>query len=111
MRVQVEGLEDEADPLPHAVDVDPGAQMFSPSTRTSPPVGSSSRLQQRSSVDLPEPDGPMTNTSSRGATGEVDAAQHLRVAEGLAERDDFQQRGVGHGSDEKRRPLGPARAC
>src|SRR5262245_23061654 len=46
----------------------PGAQMSTPSTRTEPLVGSSRRLQQRSSVDLPEPDGPMTNTSSFGRT-------------------------------------------
>src|SRR5438105_3430674 len=39
-----------------------------PSTTTEPRVGSSSRLQQRRSVDLPEPDGPMMNTSSLGAT-------------------------------------------
>jgi hypothetical protein len=36
-----------------------------PSTRMEPPDGSSSRLQQRSNVLLPEPDGPMMNTSSR----------------------------------------------
>ncbi len=42
--------------------------MSMPSTRIEPEVGSSSRLQQRSSVDLPEPDGPMTNTSSRSLT-------------------------------------------
>src|SRR3954470_18506727 len=35
---------------------------------TAPLVGSSSRLQQRSSVLLPEPEGPMMNTSSCGAT-------------------------------------------
>src|SRR3954465_3688773 len=39
-----------------------------PSAATEPRVGSSSRLQQRRSVDLPEPDGPMMNTSSLGAT-------------------------------------------
>src|SRR5690348_16495575 len=33
-----------------------------------PLVGSSSRLQQRNSVLLPEPDGPMMKTSSCGAT-------------------------------------------
>src|SRR2546423_15204582 len=42
--------------------------MSVPSTTTEPLVGSSSRLQQRSSVDFPEPDGPMMNTSSPGAT-------------------------------------------
>src|SRR5947208_10005036 len=39
-----------------------------PSKWMAPPLGSSSRLQQRSSVLLPEPDGPITNTSSCGAT-------------------------------------------
>src|SRR5262245_56125429 len=39
-----------------------------PSKVIAPLVGSSSRLQQRSSVLLPEPDGPMMNTSSCAAT-------------------------------------------
>ena len=45
-----------------------GSSMSMPSTTTLPEDGSSSRLRQRSRVDLPEPDGPMTNTSSRSAT-------------------------------------------
>ena len=45
-----------------------GSSMSMPSTTTEPDDGSSSRLRQRSKVDLPEPDGPMTNTSSRSAT-------------------------------------------
>ncbi|MNP49386.1 hypothetical protein D3C76_1435680 [compost metagenome] len=36
-----------------------------PSMRISPPVGSSSRFRQRRKVDLPEPEGPMTTTTSR----------------------------------------------
>src|SRR5919109_5288091 len=39
-----------------------------PSKRMQQAVGSSSRLQQRSSVLLPEPDGPMMKTSSCGFT-------------------------------------------
>src|SRR5207244_9656176 len=39
-----------------------------PSTRTVPESGISSRLQQRSSVLLPEPDGPMMNTVSPART-------------------------------------------
>ena len=39
-----------------------------PSNTTLPPLGSSSRLMQRSSVLLPEPDGPMMKTSSRSLT-------------------------------------------
>ena len=54
-----------------------------PSTMIAPPVGSSSRLQQRSSVLLPEPDGPMMKTSSCARNAEVDAPQHLRRAEAL----------------------------
>src|SRR3954468_5857962 len=42
--------------------------MSVPSTITTPLVGSSSRLQQRSSVDLPAPEGPMMQTRSPCAT-------------------------------------------
>src|SRR5688572_13427662 len=45
-----------------------GSSRSTPSTTTLPDEGSSRRLRQRSSVDLPEPEGPMTNTSSRSAT-------------------------------------------
>ena len=44
------------------------SSMSMPSTTIEPEDGSSSRLRQRSRVDLPEPDGPITNTSSRSAT-------------------------------------------
>src|SRR5690348_716001 len=40
------------------------AMMSAPSTRIEPADGSSRRLQQRSSVLFPDPDGPITNTSS-----------------------------------------------
>ena len=50
-----------------------------------PSDGSSSRLRQRSSVDLPEPDGPITNTSSRSASSEIDALQDMKGAEMLVE--------------------------
>src|SRR3954468_4157929 len=46
----------------------PGRVMSVPSTTTEPRGGSSSRLQQRSRVDLPEPEGPMMKTSSPCAT-------------------------------------------
>src|ERR1700722_13939882 len=39
-----------------------------PSNRTSPPWKVSSRLMQRSNVVLPEPDGPITATTSPGNT-------------------------------------------
>ena len=40
---------------------------------------------QRSSVDLPEPLGPITQTTSPLVDVEVDAAEHLEVAEALAD--------------------------
>ena len=43
----------------------------------------SSRLTQRSSVDLPEPEAPIRQTTSCSATLEVDPAQHLVLAERL----------------------------
>ena len=42
--------------------------MSSPSRRTSPAVGSMSRVMQRTSVDLPLPDRPMTTQTSPGRT-------------------------------------------
>ena len=42
--------------------------MSSPSKTTSPAVGSISRVRQRTSVDLPEPESPMTTKTSPGAT-------------------------------------------
>ena len=43
----------------------------------------SSSVTQRSSVDLPPPDGPMMATTSPGLTAKRDVAQHLHVAEAL----------------------------
>ena len=40
---------------------------------------------QRISVDLPEPDGPMTTTTSCSADREVDILQRLEVAEPLVD--------------------------
>ncbi len=70
MREQVEVLEDEADPAAQPVEV--GALSFPwtdmPSKRMSPDWISSSRLMVRIRVDLPEPDGPQTTTTSPRAT-------------------------------------------
>ena len=44
------------------------ARMSSPSRSTSPSVGSISRVRQRTSVDLPLPDRPMTTKTSPGLT-------------------------------------------
>ncbi len=43
-------------------------RMSSPLTSTLPAVGSISRVRHRTSVDLPEPDRPMTTNTSPGAT-------------------------------------------
>jgi hypothetical protein len=45
--------------------------MFSPSNMISPAVGSMSRVRQRTSVDLPDPDRPITTNTSPGATSKV----------------------------------------
>src|SRR5438552_10922591 len=42
--------------------------MFSPANKISPLSTGSSRLMERSNVDFPEPDGPMTTTVSFAAT-------------------------------------------
>ena len=47
---------------------------------------------QRSSVDLPEPDAPIRQTTSCSATVEVDAAQHLVLAERLVHALDDERR-------------------
>ena len=49
---------------------------------------------QRSSVDLPEPLGPSTQTTSPLPTLEVDAAQHLELAEALVNVVELQHRAV-----------------
>ena len=68
-----------------------------PSTVSWPSWCSSSRLMQRISVDLPEPDGPQMTMRSPRATAQVDVAQHVEVVAvplvDLVEVDD----GVGHG--------------
>ena len=45
-----------------------GSVISTPSTKIWPDVGVSSRLTQRSSVDLPEPDGPITQTTWPSST-------------------------------------------
>jgi hypothetical protein len=45
-----------------------GSVSSTPLTTILPPFGSSSRFTQRSSVDLPEPDGPMMQTTSPRST-------------------------------------------
>ena len=85
MREQVERLEHDPDPPPDPVDVDALAVISSPSTKIRPASIGSSRLMQRSSVDLPIPDAPIRHTTSCSATLEVDPAQDLELAERLVE--------------------------
>ncbi len=47
------------------------ARMSSPSNMSCPAVGSISRVRQRTSVDLPEPDRPITTNISPGATSKL----------------------------------------
>ena len=68
------------------------SQMFSPSMRMWPPVGCSSRLTQRSSVDLPEPDGPITHTTSPEAMARSMPLQDVQVAEALLQRHELDRR-------------------
>ena len=98
-------------PLP-----EPGPlQMSWPSRKISPSSGGSSRLMQRSSVLLPEPLGPSTQTTSPLRDLEVDPPQHLELAEALVDALELQHR-LRHGSasgastwGRRRVKFGPAR--
>ena len=72
-----------------------GRRSRGPRSGCTPSSISSSRLRQRSSVDLPEPDDPIRQTTSCGVDGEVDVVEHDLVAVGLAEVGHLQER-VGH---------------
>ena len=50
--------------LPMDIDVCFSSVISVPSKRICPPVGTSRRFRQRRKVDLPEPEGPMTTTTS-----------------------------------------------
>jgi hypothetical protein len=56
-----------------------------PSTTIRPASCFSSRLMQRISVDFPEPDGPMTTTTSWRPDVHVDVLEGLEVAEELVD--------------------------
>ena len=58
-----------------------GDRRSTPSTVIEPLDGSSSRLQQRRSVDLPEPDGPIIKDQLLGQDGQIDTLQDLSGAE------------------------------
>ena len=59
--------------------------MFSPSSRISPArrapgISSFMRLIERRKVDFPQPDGPMSAVTARGAIVQVDVVQRLLLA-------------------------------
>ena len=53
--------------------------------KISPELGCSSRLMQRSRVDLPEPEGPMMQVTSPCLEGLTDAAENLMLTEAFAD--------------------------
>ena len=70
----------------------PSAGSGWPSKMISPESIGSSRLIARHSVDLPEPDGPITTTTSPRAIGQVDVAQDVQLAEVLVDAAHHDQR-------------------
>ena len=70
-----------------------GSEISSPSKRITPSSICSSRLRQRSSVDLPEPDEPIRQTTSCLVDREVDVGEHHPVAVGLAELGHLEESG------------------
>ena len=86
-------------------------RMSSPSSRTSPAVGSISRVRQRTSVDLPLPDRPMTTKTSPGRTSNEHVADGDRRA-GLAPQLVARQVGVRRPDRSCARPARrPSRGC
>ena len=84
-RQQVEGLEDEADAVaaqPGELGVVEARRASTPSMATLPEVGVSRPAMMCMSVDLPEPDGPMTATKSPALQRDGHSAQ--RVDGGVA---------------------------
>nr|BFE87330.1 hypothetical protein GCM10020093_099310 [Planobispora longispora] len=89
MRQQPEVLEDHADPVPPQVPQTCGeaAHTSSPAIEISPAVGSISRVRQRTRVDLPLPDRPITTNTSPGRTEKLTsltAATHPVLARSAA---------------------------
>ena len=66
----------------------------SPSRKMSPSSISSSRSTQRSIVDLPEPEAPITRDRLVLVDAEVDAAQDLELAERLRHALELEHRAV-----------------
>ena len=76
--------------------------MFWPSTVIEPASTFSSRLMQRSSVDLPEPEAPIRQTTSCAADVEADVGQDLVLAEGLGDVLDLDEALVAHAAARSR---------
>ena len=70
--------------------------MFCPSNVIEPASTFSSRLMQRSSVDLPEPEAPIRQTTSCAAMSRLDVRQHLVLAERLGDVLDLDEALVAH---------------
>ena len=70
--------------------------MSLPPTTMLPAVGSSKPATMRSTVVLPQPDGPRKETNSPAPDIEVEVLDHGGGAEGLADMLDAEE-GVGHG--------------
>ena len=73
---EVEVLEHHPHLLAQLVDV--GLVHLDPLELMVPPVGFSSRFRQRRKVDLPQPDGPIRQTTSPPVDVDVDAFQHVQ---------------------------------
>ncbi len=85
VREQVEVLEHDADPGAHGRRHPPrGSVMSSPERKICPSSMPSMRFIVFSNVDLPEPEAPISTTTSCVPTARVDAAQHVVVTEALA---------------------------
>ena len=87
----------------------PGRSRRRPSMRISPAEISSSPAIMRSSVDLPQPEGPTSTTNSPSRDREVDAVEHVDRAVGLADFGDVDGCHAMLLSPSPRRPSGPAR--
>ena len=62
----------------------------SPPIKIAPPLVSSRPAIMRSSVDLPQPEGPTNTTNSPSAIVEIDAMDDMDIAEGFADALEFQ---------------------
>ena len=112
VREEVERLEDDADLAAQRVHVDLalGDRLAVDDDRAL--LTASSRLRQRSSVDLPEPDAPIRHTTSCSATVRLDLVEHRVLAEALGHVLDLHECRIGHAvrsaSSRSRRSIRPS---